>query len=316
LALAPTLVSYYADSGSKSSPFIKSVRTLKVEAFTGEDVEAARSDILNADPQLMRTAALAFAKNVPQCVERWAIDATQHVLRMAIPTAFVDPDVGAKLLLERIVDALAVDIGSKNKLQRIRGQNLLRLALNWLTKKRSLDLLDSLLLLSKIWHRSDTMGATKLRRNGERLLLRSKPGAWRDLVLVAQLSGDALSKATSERDEAIHTRNRAQNRINDLESLVEHEKERVEQLSGELGRLNAALAASRQETEELRQLRQLDLDEQKARQRFFLSGRLNLLASDARDALDFEPPHVDAARQRLDALKQTIAREVERLNNE
>jgi hypothetical protein len=35
-----------------------------------------------------------------------------------------------------------------------------------------------------------------------------------------------------------------------------------------------------------------------------------LLLSDAKSALDFEPPHVEAARQRLDAAKETIAEEV------
>jgi hypothetical protein len=74
------------------------------------------------------------------------------------------------------------------------------------------------------------------------------------------------------------------------------------------------LATSQHEVETQRQLRQLDAAESGGRTRSLLTGRLSLMLSDARDALDFEPPHVEAARQRIDAAKETIAQVVNKPN--
>jgi hypothetical protein len=82
-------------------------------------------------------------------------------------------------------------------------------------------------------------------------------------------------------------------------------------LSRELDQLRAELTSNGRALESEKQLRELDLNQAAGRTRNLLAGRLRLLLSDARDALDFEPPHIEAARQRLDAAQETIAKEVD-----
>jgi hypothetical protein len=80
--------------------------------------------------------------------------------------------------------------------------------------------------------------------------------------------------------------------------------------SRELECVRSEMTASQSALEAERQLRELDLAQAAGRTRNLLAGRLSLLLSDAREALDFEPPHIEAARQRIDAAKETIVQEV------
>src|SRR5262249_47988582 len=126
----------------------------------------------------------------------------------------------------------------------------------------------------------------------------------------ARLSAEAVQRADRTATEALSVSERLRERMADLEKAAEERQGEINSLSGELERLRSEIAAARSALEEERRLRALDLRHAAGRTRHFLTGRLSLLISDARSALDFDPPQIEAARQRLDAARETIAGEV------
>jgi hypothetical protein len=236
------------------------------------------------------------------------IEVAKSAVRTLDPTIMAEESTSGETIFERIVRAQADALRSKNNASRVRAQNLIKLSLIWLIRARSLDPLQALYALSELGNKN--AGRESVRTQAQKILVQAKPGQWKSLSTVARLSSHLVQLAERTTREAIQARDQLQERIANLEQSLESKQQDIERLSGEAGRLRAELTSNTSALEAERKLRELDLAQAAARTRNLLAGRLGLLLSDARDALDFEPPHVEAARQRLDAAKETIAHEV------
>jgi hypothetical protein len=304
----PTLSGYYSNASCKPSSFIKAARAAKTKMFQSQDIAAAHAMLAEQDPDLSRTLALVVGNHPPDAVERWAIEAAKSSVRALDPEFTRDGSASADAILERTVRVQAEALQSKSKAPRLRAQNLIRLTLFWLIRERSIEPLQALHALSNVSSKRVSREAS--RAQAQRLLLQSKPGLWRALSTVASLSFDAVQRADRAAVEAGQARDRLQERIIELERALQEKQLETNTLSHEMEHLRSENAARKSSLEEERKLRELDLSQAAARTRHLLEGRLSLLVSDARSALDFEPPHIEAARQRLDAAKETIAKEV------
>lgn len=305
LAQPPTLSGYYLDRKMKPARFFKALRAAKTKAFQSDDVGSVQATLADRDPDLSRTLALGLASRPPEAVERWVID----VARLAAGN--VDPNLlgegaSAEAIFERLVHTLTETLQSKVKPVRLRAQNLVKLNLVWLIRRRSLDPLRALNALSEISRKR----RQTIHDDGQKVLLRAHPSQWKTLTVVTNLSSEEVKEANETRDRAIQTREQLQVRVANLEKDTEAKQQENDSLSRELERLQLELASERSALEAQHRLRDLDASEAAARTRSLLTGRLNLLLSDARDALDFEPPHIEAARQRIDAARETIVQEV------
>jgi hypothetical protein len=288
----------------KPARFFKALRAAKTKAFQGDDVGSTQAALVDRDPDLSRTLALGLASRPPEAVERWVNDVARSAAGK-VDQNLLEESTSAEAIFERLVHTLTEALQSKVKPVRLRAQNLVKLSLVWLIRRRSLDPLRALYALSEPRKHRQT-----IRAEGQNVLLRAPPSQWKTLTVVTNLSSEEVKGANHTRDRAIQARDQLQVRVADLEKYTKAKEQENDSLSRELERLQLELASERGALEAQRRLRELDATEAAARTRSLLTGRLNLLLSDAKDALDFEPPHIDAARQRIDAARETIAREV------
>ena len=148
LAQPPTLSAYYADPKLKPASFFKAVRAAKIKAFQSTDVESTQGTFTEKDPDLSRTLALGIGNRPPEAVERWVIEAARSAVRTADPNIMLEESASADAIFERIVHALANSLQSKRKSIRSRAQNLVKLSLIWLIRRRSIDPQQALYALS------------------------------------------------------------------------------------------------------------------------------------------------------------------------
>jgi hypothetical protein len=313
----PTLSGYYSDPKMKPVRFLKAVRAAKTKAFRSDDIESAQAALVDRDPDLSRTLALGLGPNPPEPVDRWVIDVVRSDAGKICPNILMEEGASAEAIFEHLVNALTEALQSTQKPVQVRAQNLLRLSLIWLIRRRSLDPLRALYKLSGIFEISGKQREARQREahlNARKVLLRATPSQWKILTVITNLSSEEVKEAVLSRDRAIQTRDQLKIRVAELEQAVKLKQEETDSLSRELQCLQIELTSERSELEDERRLRELDATEAAARIRNLLTGRLALLLSDARDALGFEPPHIEAARQRIDAARQTIFQETNNSN--
>jgi hypothetical protein len=309
----PTIVGYYANSKLRPASFFKAVRAAKIKAFHQNDVEAAHATLSEKDPNLSRTLALGLANKPPEPVQRWVMEVARSVARRLNPEITLEESTTAETVFVQIVRAVEDALRSKKKADRDRAQNLVRLSMLWLIRQRALDPLQALYGLLPVSRKSS--GRSTPRAEAQSLVLRAKPSQWKMLSVVANLSSDDIKEANRARNEAFQVRDMLRTRVADLERSLESKSQEIDGLANEARQLEAEVASGKSALEAQRQLRQLDAAEATGRTRNLLAGRLSLLLSDAADALEFEPPHIEAARQRINAARETIAGEVGNSND-
>ncbi len=307
-----TICGYYATHTLKPAEFFKAVRAAKIKAFDSVDLESAQTNLTDTDPDLTRTVALSAGTHTPEAIERWVMDATVFSLRSLDPDVLLPENSGAEATFGRILAKLAVSLRSANKPIRSRAYNLVKLSLNWLIRRRSLDPIQALDAFGRFFENTPLPRAG--RSEAQKVLLRANPNQWKALSVVVNLRRDELKEANQSLQQAIRARDTLQTRLVQLEQLILSKDRDLERMLDELKQLRGDLDASKNEVEAQRRLRELDASEAAGRTRNLLTGRLGLLLSDAQDALEFEPPHVDGARQRINAARETIVEEVKRHN--
>jgi hypothetical protein len=301
----PTLSRFYVDPKMKAASFLKAVRTAKVKTFQSEDIASAQAMLAEKDSSLSRTLSLGTASRPPDVLERWVCEIVKSSLE---PEIMADQAASAEAIFERVVRSQANELQSKSKALRLRAQNLIKLTLLWLVWARSLDPLQALYTFAEISNKR--VGRENVRSEVQKILLQAKPGQWKSLFAVARLSSDVVQRANLTATDALRERDRLQERVAQLEHALEQKGEEADNLSSALEHTRSEVASGKKALEDERKLRDLDLAQATGRTRHFLTGRLSLLLSDARVALEFEPPQIEAARQRLDSAKETIAEEV------
>lgn len=210
----------------------------------------------------------------------------------------------------------AEDLAAKDRQRRTRAQNLLRLVVAWLIDQRNLSPTDALLSLRLAnKSRRDAPSATaSINRDAARLLRRSKLKQLLDLSLVAALYESAVVEEAKKRQEVFSSLAELRTRVRSLETELEARRAELNGANDDRTFLSNQLANAQRELRDEKQLRVLDRTRQEGRFRGFLMERLSPPLSDARDALGFNPPHVDVARQRVEMVITAIGGEVGKYN--
>jgi len=303
-AAAPTLITYYSAERPKPAAFIAAVRSAPTPSFSDEDVAESIARLPSNDPTLVRTAALVGS--APEAIRRWLAEAAKASLQHYLPEVWSQAsEAAATTLFDRIVQTCADELSAKDRQRRLRAQSLLRLSLSWLMDQRNLGAdaaLRSLGRIAKSKRRTDADVA--------RLLKRSKVKQLRDLATIAGLFESVIVEEKRGRQEASSRLESVRMRLESLESDLQSMRAELEEGAKARAQLSEEFAASRKELEEMKQLRALDHTQQVAKLRNFMSQRLNQPLSDARDALDFDAPQVEAARQRINMAIRAIAEEL------
>lgn len=310
--VAPCLSAYYSDARIKPTAFVKAVRAAKIRSFDAEDVSGAAQRLGETDPTLARTVALLGKGSEP--VARWVVEATKASLNLYLPDAVSGEHEAASGLFDRVVRMSVEDLAAKDKERRARAQNLVRLALAWLMDQRNLSPADALLSVRKAKKRKEGATAASLNRDAARLLGRAKLNQLLNLSLIAALFESAIAQEVKERQEVFSSLAGLRDRIASLETELRTTGAELESANEDRTRLTNELAAAQKELRDEKELRALDRTKQAGRSRSFLAERVSLPLSDARDALDFDPPHVDAARQRIEMAISAINREMGKSN--
>ncbi len=308
----PRLAAYYSDSKVKPAAFFKAVREAKIGSFAAEDIAETLQRLGQLDPTLDRTVALLNKGLDP--VARWVVDATKASLAFYLPGVKSDEHEPANTLFDRVMQGAVEGLVAKDRRRRTRTQNLLRLVLVLFLGQRNLSPIDALLSIRKASATKGGSAASNLKREAIRLLARSKIGQLQDLSLVALLFDSFVMEATRERQEVFSSLAGLQDRIAALELKLKSAQSEIDKAREDYARQSSELAALQNDLHNERQLRTLERSKQAGRSRSFLAERLRQPLSDARDALDFEPPHMDAVRQRIEMAISAIDSEIGKSN--
>ena len=298
--------------------FVKAVRASKIILFDAQDVSQAAQHPGETDPTLGRTVAL-MGKG-PDAIARWVGDATNASLALYLPDAALDEHITAKSLFDCVVRTSIDDLTAKDKQRRAKAQNILRLALTWLLGQRNLSPTDALQSVRKVKKvrkakkRKSRETAASLDRDAVLLLGRAKLNQLLDLSLIAALFESAIVQETKERQKALSSLIGLKEQIASLELELQTTIENLETANEEIARLSDELEAAQRGLSDEKELRVLERTKQAGRFRRFMAERLSQSLSDACDALDFEPPHVDAARQRIEMAIAAINEEIDKSN--
>ncbi|MYC24719.1 MAG: hypothetical protein F4X56_02220 [Gammaproteobacteria bacterium] len=312
----PRLSSYYGSPTVQPLAFLREVRTAVKAAraskadppsFDVRDAEETLERLAELDPTLVRTVKL-LGKD-PHQVRHWVARVTRDAFENSLADCSCDED-STQGRFERFIVSSADDLLGTDKRRRERAQNLLRLSLPWLVELQNLKLEEALPLVGRA-KRARTK-STDLRRAIGRLLFRVPVPQLMNISLVSAFFEEALADALDARQNALWELSRSRDeqaaRIREISEL-RNEIERAVKKRNELAERMAVTEAQLKGQKELRAIDRVQI---RGRARSFLIDRLAPLISDARDALEFDPPQIDGARQRLDMVISAIAKELDK----
>ena len=312
IPVAARLSAYYADIRLKPAVFLKAVRAEKIRAFDAQDVSDAVQHLDETDPTLARTVALLGKR--PDAASRWVVEATKAALKLYLPEAVSDAHETSKRLFDRVVRMSADELATKDKQRRTRAQNLLRLVLVWLIGERDLKPADALFSMRHATKKKEGPLTRSPNRDIGRLLSCARFNQLLDLSLIAALFESVVAQEVRERQEALSNLDKWRDRAASLETELQTTNEKLQETIEELTCRSNELSSTQRKLWEEKELRALDATQQNGRWGAFLSERLRLLLSDAHDALDFDPPHIDATRQRIEMAMTAIDNKMEESN--
>lgn len=146
----PTLAEYFGPKPMPAHAFIKAVRATKVLRFKNDDEQAALQLMAANDPEGSRLWALVSQSTLPEAIDHWVWIAVQDRLKSDLAGDF-DPAREASVILRDLQRGLASRIHSREKASKRKGENLLRMGVTWLAKRRTLDAADAISELRAIF---------------------------------------------------------------------------------------------------------------------------------------------------------------------
>ena len=301
----PTLSAFFSDA--KSSPFVffKAIKSQQIKRFAQEDEAQALELLATADPDGRRLWALISQSSLPDAVDRWIWRAAQDRLATLIGSEFDPAEQDAGRLLKVLLDALSPTLKAKEKHQRIRADNWLRIGVCWLMEKRSLDpwvVTES--LMPVLFH--DNKRAFQASR---RALQRGRSNEFKLVTATASLAREIVRAAQAERDNERRGIASLRHQLSEDRSTIQELRDQIASLQTQLMENSKALRDAQVQLETERQHWGHDLSETKAEQRLLLSERVAPLISDAIDALEIEPPAPHIALKRLKAVISLVGGE-------
>ena len=209
---------------------------------------------------------------------------------------------------DRFLRSSTDDLLGKDKERRERAQNLLRLSLPWLVESQGLKPEQALPLIGRA--KRERTRTASLRRDLLQLLGRAPASQLMNLSLVSAFFETALAEEVRSRQSANRELSRSRDREAAQRAELDESRVEVQRITDERDQLASRLSEIEARLRDQKELRAIDRTQITARFRGFLKDRLYPLIKDARGALDFEPPHLDGTRQRLEMTAEAIKREL------
>lgn len=313
--LMPRLYAYYASPTVQPALFLREVRSAVKAArlakreppsFDPEDADETLARLLELDPTLSRTVKLLGKE--PSQVRRWVTRATRAAFNDRLTSRGLENEP-ALARFDRFLRSTEDDLQGKDKQRREHAQNLLRLSLPWLVEMQNLKPEEALPLVGRA--KRARAKTTDLRRDVRRMLFRVPVSQIMNLSLVSAFYTKALAEEVSARQEAFrklsHCRDEQTAQIAEAKEL----RNELDRVAEERDALDRRLAETADQLRGQKELRAIDRTQIKGRSRRFLKERVLPLISDAHDAMEFDPPQFEGARQRLNMLVAAITKELD-----
>lgn len=310
----PRLSDYYRAAESQHRTFLPEVRAAVRAAraaktdppsFDEDDVRETLQRLPELDPTLSRTVKLLGKE--PQQVRHWVARATLNAFN-AFPSQSGHESEPVLARFDRFLRLSTDDLLGRDRQRRERAQNLLRLSLPWLVEKQNLKPEDALPLVGRA--KRERTKTADLRRDMLRLLFRTPFTQLMNLSLVGAWFEKALAEEKRARLNAFRELSRHQEEEAARTAELDEVRARLQGMTEERDRLAESLRDTEAQLNGQKELRAIDRKQIVGRSRRFLEDRLSRLVSDARDALDCDPPYLDIVRQRLESTSEAIEREL------
>lgn len=315
----PRLSDYYGSPAATPTPFVRKVREAVKAAridqrdppsFDAEDLEETLGRLMELDPTLSKTVRLLGKE--PQQVRHWVTRATRAAIDKWAHDLCYEGE-SALTRFERFLQSTTGDLLGRDKERRVRAQNLLRLSLPWLIEKQSLKPEEALPLVGR--SKRSRAKTTDLRRAVRQLLFKAPPILQlMNLSLVSAFYTKALADEVYARQTALRELSRCQETQTAQIAEMEEVRCKLKRVEKEREKLFKLLTETEEQLRGQKELRAIDRTQNRGRSRRFLKERLSPLISDARDAMEFDPPQIDGAQQRLHMVAAAIAKELDKLD--
>ena len=148
-----------------------------------------------------------------------------------------------------------------------------------------------------------------------RLLFRAPFTQLMNLSLVGAWFEKALAEEKMARQDAFRQLSRHREEEAARTAELDEVRARLQGMTEERDRLTERLRDTEAQLNGQKELRVIERKQIAGRSRRFLKDSLSLLVSDARDAMDFDPPPLEAVRQRLELASEAIERELEKADD-
>lgn len=312
----PKLSDYYGAVAAQPRAFLREARVAVKAAraagasppsFDANDAEETFRRLPELDPLLSRTVKLLNKE--PPALRRWVARVTQVAFEASLAGRGYEGEP-ALARFDRFLRVSADDLLGKDKERRERAQNLLRLSFPWLVERQNLKPEEALPLVGQA--KRERAKSLDLRRDLLRLFFRAPPRQLMDLSLVGAWFDAALAEEAKARIGAFHELSRCREELDRQAGDLDRVRAELRDATAERDRLARSLDETEKRLRDQQNLRELDRKQIIGRFRAFLSERISLHISDARDAMDFDPPEISAARERLDIASAAIASELEK----
>ena len=209
----PSLATYFGTTPVPVRAFIKAIKAAKIRRFEEDDERASITLMQNNDPEGARLWALVSQSELPEAIDNWVWGAVQSKLKAEVPGEF-DPLARDSLtVLKTLHRQLSTSIHGREKIQKRKSENLLRIGLTWLAKRRALDPWEGFSELRVVFFSEGPAAA----RRAKRILTQGKSLEIKSAAAICGLVQEKVRTALSERDDERRQKNGLQEIVSRLE---------------------------------------------------------------------------------------------------
>jgi hypothetical protein len=305
--LPPTLAVYFSPKAVSAASFIKAVKAAKVRRFEEADESIASGLMLQNDANAGRLWALVSQSVLPEAIDRWVWGVVQKRLIAEINENFDPLAPDAVAILGALRRHLSSDLQATDKETRRKSQNLLRIGLTWLAKRRSIDPWDAFEELRELYYSDRSLAV----RRAKKILVQGKHTELKDAIAICGLVQEKVRTAHKDRDEERRQKNGLNETVSALRTNIRDISDELAQAKRRLAALAEEVAGLNKKLNDQQQHWGHDKVDIEARQSALLRNRLAPLLNDARDALEIDPQATHVALKRVKSALSVIEEAVQ-----
>ncbi len=319
--LEPTLRAFYSAARPKAVDWLRLLKQQRVAVFAAEDIGETLNGIDALDPVLQKTMQLADARNAPLLVHRWVDRLLAALLKGLIGEAAEGPVIDERRV-PLLLAAPGFDLRAKDKKQRRRAENLLRLLIGQHLEGRR-HLLGPILLALGGALASPGKGRNRsLAQQIERKLRKAGVPALETMGAIWAFAREQEEELRGERDRLRVDNGRLERLVVDRQAEIDDQSRRRADAEARITALTSEMAGVRRGHAEQLQVVHHQAADLRDKARTFLDGRLRSLLEDALAGVEIAGS--DAAQtkmalgvavDRLQAAVKAIREEVEWLKS-